>query len=297
MTASAANTKELLPHEEIHVWSCPLLVSPPVLEVLYRLLASDERNRASRFHFAKHRNAFIVRRAFLRLLLSRYTLMPAPNIRFTYGSRGKPSLSSDCQADSPATPLHFNLSHSGDLALYALAAGSELGVDVEELRAIGEARQIAKNFFSAVECAELAAVPSEQQSQAFLHCWTRKEAFLKALGDGLSIPLNLFEVSLTPALPATLGVSGLPRQKGAWALYDLRLAPGYVGALVCRRPDRQVRTCGFQTADEAAEEFTRWQEHRLDGSPCLELGVGSPTKSFRSACCDLADRTWNGIRP
>jgi len=171
-----------------------------------------------------------------------------------YSPKGKPGLASDCQVGSPSQAIDFNLSHSGDLAVYAVARDCDVGVDVEQLRPIAEALQIAEKFFSAPERAELATVPHAQLPEAFLNCWTRKEAYVKALGDGLSAPLDSFQVSLLPGRPAEfINMSGASMNEKEWLLRDLQPSPGYVAALAFRRPQRRLRIRNFTTTTEAAE--------------------------------------------
>jgi 4'-phosphopantetheinyl transferase len=235
-----------LPPGEVQVWACRLDPGESVESSLGALLDPYEHARAERFRFAEHRRRFRVGRGFLRLLLGAYLAERGSDVRLGVAPRGKPFL----RPPLDASGLCFNLSHSGELALVAVAHGGRLGVDVEILRPLVSAEAIAHRFFSADEEAELAAVPSEDRAVAFLHGWTRKEAYLKALGDGLAVPLRSFAVTLTPGAPARLLKAH--REDGArapWSIFSLRPASGYVGALVVEGRAWRLRTW---TATEAS---------------------------------------------
>ena len=213
---------------EVHVWSAFLDELPPA-----RLawLSADEKDRAARFYFEPDRNRFVAARALLRDLLGRYLGLDPAALVFGYGPRGKPSL---------AGGLRFNVSHSGGLALLAFSEDRELGVDVEQERPVPEAESIAERYFSPGEGRELGRQPAAERPQAFFRCWTRKEAFIKATGDGLSRPLGDFEVTLAPGEPARLlRVEGDPEEAGRWWLEGLEPAAGFAAALAVRgRPTR-----------------------------------------------------------
>jgi 4'-phosphopantetheinyl transferase len=158
-------------------------------------------------------------------MLGGYLGMAPAAVPFRYGSRGKPAL-------DLSPPVDFNASHSGALAVYAFTAGREVGIDIERLHSLDRMQEIARRFFCAEEAAELEALPEELRERAFLHCWTRKEAYIKATGDGLSCPLDEFRVSLRPCDTARfLHIGHRPEAAGAWTLHDLDLAEGYVAAL------------------------------------------------------------------
>lgn len=210
---------------EVHVWSIDLAVSPERLLALERLLAADERARASRFHFARHRRRYVASWAAVRRLLAAYAGREAGALAFTYGSKGKPEL-----VDDPE--LRFNLSHSEDLALVAVSRGGAVGIDVEHLRPLPDADEIARRFFSRREVDSYLAQPAERRQRAFYHCWTRKEAFVKALGEGLFLSLDRFDVSLEADRPARiLAIEGSAEKAAAWGLVSIEPAPSFVGAL------------------------------------------------------------------
>lgn len=219
-----------LASDVVHVWRVPLDAPAADLGRAETLLSSDERERADRFASFTLRRRFVVGRGALRSILARYIGQPPAQMCFRYGPRGKPSL------DRPPRPgsLRFNLSNSHELALVAVARGRELGVDLEWTgRALPDAEGIAERFFSSAERAALHALPPSLRLAAFYACWTRKEAFIKARGDGLALPLDAFDVSLAPDTPAALLAGRGPAADVArWELRALHPGPGYAAALV-----------------------------------------------------------------
>lgn len=217
-----------LGEREVHLWCAPLDPTPTTVAKLLETLSPDERERADRFRFDRHRRRHIVARGLLRTLLGTYTDQRPEQLRFRYGEKGKPSLAT-------APDVAFNLSHSGELMLLAVTAEADVGADVEVLRVIEDLESICRNFFSAAEVAALETVPAAQKPVAFLHGWTRKEAYIKAIGDGLSMPLDRFDVTLVPGIPARmLALDGDPEKGAEWSLYHLEPVPGYVGAVAIR---------------------------------------------------------------
>lgn len=213
---------------QIHLW-CADLDRPASERARFEgFLSQAERERAARFRFERDRRRFVVRRGLLRQLLGAYLETDPARVGIGSGAYGKPEL---VEASGRAS-LRFNLSDSGPVALYAFALGQEVGVDVEELRDVPEADQIGRRFFSPAECAELAGVAPAQRNEAFLFCWTRKEAFLKAGGEGLFAPLDSFDVTLRPGTPAAVvNVRGPGPAAAKWSLHHLYPCAGYVGAL------------------------------------------------------------------
>ena len=213
---------------EVHVWRADLDPAASCVEQLQRLLSADELERAARFHFPRDRRRFSVARGVLRDILSRYLGMPPAALEFCYSAYGKPALA-DVAAEKG---LRFNISHAHEMALFAITCGREVGVDIEYLHRTIACEEIAERFFSARECASLRAVPAELKHQAFFNCWTRKEAYIKAHGEGLSLPLDQFDVSLAPSEPAALlATRGDPHDVWRWSLQALAPGPGYVAAL------------------------------------------------------------------
>lgn len=213
----------------IDAWRVELEQPDEVVAALGRVLSPDETARATRFVFARDRRRFVVTRASLRVLLGRHLDVPARAIRFAYAAHGKPALA----PGSTGAPLHFNVSHSQELALIALAPDAPLGVDVEAVREMRDLADIAARYFTAAEAETIASVPPDERTLAFFLCWTRKEAFAKALGDGLTLALDRYRVACRPGDPARiLEIDGDPAAAAAWSVCDLRPAPGFVGAAV-----------------------------------------------------------------
>ncbi len=218
-----------LPPDEVHVWTASRHAPDDAAVGGFRdLLTDDERRRADRFVSAVDRRQFAVGRGLLRTILGRYLGRPPGGLRFVANAHGKPGLDPASGVD-PA--LRFNVSHSGSLALYAVARGRELGVDIERIRPEFGGQAIAARFFAPGEVDALLALPPESRTLAFFHGWTRKEAYIKAQGKGLALPLDEFEVSLAPDRPAALlATSPDPAEAGRWSLVGLPTEPGYAAA-------------------------------------------------------------------
>jgi 4'-phosphopantetheinyl transferase len=234
--------------DEVHSWCVSLDVPPDTSAGLYASLASDERNRSARLRFERDRRRFVVAHGALREVLGRYLGIPPDSVRFVYNAFGKPELSPELGQ------LKFSLSHSADLALIAIAADAEIGVDLELIREQSDWAEIARCFFSAAERDRLNRLPSHRYPQAFFGCWTKKEAYVKARGEGLAIPLTSFSVPLTsdPALapvdPDGTGTDAVLARR--WSLYTLRPAPGYIGALAVEGRGRRLRQWHWQASLE-----------------------------------------------
>ncbi len=218
----------MLSSNEVHVWRAFLDEAPAQRDSFLHTLAEDERTRAQRFYFQTDRERFITAHGVLRAILGCY-LNREPNcLSFCYSSHGKPALVWESGGDA----IRFNMSHSQGVALYAVTRGREIGIDLEFIRCDLEVEQIAERFFSPCEIATLQALPIYLRKYAFFLCWARKEAYIKARGEGLSIPLNQFDVSLIPGEPAAL-LSTRPDADEAlrWSLRELTVASGYSAAL------------------------------------------------------------------
>lgn len=209
---------------EVHVWRISLDCDPVVRSRLEGTLAADELARADRFFSQVDRNHFVVARGFLRELLGTYLRLAPSKIQFYYGHNGKPAL--NVETHSP--PLQFNLSHSGGLAVCAFSIERRLGVDVELVRPQIAAEDIAVRYFSPRELAELRKLPQVMQAEGFFSCWTRKEAYVKAHGAGLTIPLESFAVSLAPEDPVELQ----SQDSNEWSMHSFKPSEGYVAAIV-----------------------------------------------------------------
>lgn len=238
-----APSRPPLPGErEIQVWAVPL--DPPAAEVarLGRLLAADETARAERFRFDRHCRRYIVGRGVLRTLLGHYLDRDPRQVSFRYGPNEKPYLAEPAPGPDAAHRLEFNLSNSDDLAVVAFTRGEEVGADVEKLRPLPDALDIAERFFSAGERRVLAKVPREEREQAFFRAWTRKEAYLKAVGTGITVPLDRFDVSLAPQDPPRILAMEGDEEKGArWSLFHLEPAESYLGAVAIQGDGWQLR--------------------------------------------------------
>lgn len=224
-----------LPLDEVHVWRASLDQPAEVVAGLAGVLCPSERERAGRFRFERDRARYVVGRALLRRLLGGYLGVASDEVEFRYGAFEKPFLA----CDGP----WFNLSHSGPVALYAFSSAAEIGVDVEVEERDYSRERIAERFYSHAEVAALRALPVSEQPSAFLRCWTRKEAFVKARGDGLSLALDSFDVSLHPDTPAALLRTAWSEQEPVqWGLEDLSdPAAGYIAAVAQRAPGWHVR--------------------------------------------------------
>ncbi len=214
----------------MQLWRIPLTVEAGAAIELAKCLSPDERLRAERFRAERDHRRFIAGRGALRAILGDELRIAPEHIRFAYGSHGKPCL--DPALGVPE--LRFNLSHSDDLALLALTHHGEVGVDLERIRDDRATDAIACRFFSRAECMALSALPANEQTDAFFAIWARKEAYLKARGEGLHFPLGAFTVSLgQPA--ALLEVEGEPDEIDRWRLEALDVGPGFAAALAAER--------------------------------------------------------------
>jgi 4'-phosphopantetheinyl transferase len=195
------------------------------------VLSPDERDRASRFHFERDRLHFCAARAWLRILLGGYLVADPQDLRFRYSDKGKPEL------DEPhaSSGLTFNLSHSGGVALIAITRDRPIGVDIEKIRNDFDTAAIAQRFFSASEQGQLLKLRPEEQHQAFFRCWTLKEAFIKALGEGLSHPLHQFDVSLDAEAPVSLVTRPVASEAELWQLQSVAAGPGFAAAVAVMR--------------------------------------------------------------
>lgn len=199
---------------------------------LWQLLSRDERERAEKFRYAKDRQHYVIARATLRKLLAERLRIVPEAVEFVETEYGKPKLASV----HGAADAEFNLSHSGSLALYAFASGRAVGVDVELIREVPDADDLAERFFSPAEIASLKALPHEERSLAFLACWTRKEALIKALGLGLSCPLNAFDVTIDPNAPAAITRLDVHIDRVQnWAMLAFTPDPRYIAAVAYNR--------------------------------------------------------------
>jgi 4'-phosphopantetheinyl transferase len=216
----------------VDVVATRLDVVPEGVGALHALLSDAERRRASRIAFGGDRRRFIVARGRLRQLLGARLGVRPESVELAYGAQGKPALAPRF-ADSD---LRFNVSHRDDVAAYVFVFGREIGVDIEAVRPVADADDLAARFFSHGEGAAYRALDPPDRPLGFFNCWTRKEAFIKALGDGLGYPLDRFDVSLSPDEPARiLRVGPMSGDGCGWCMMSFAPAPGFVGAVVTER--------------------------------------------------------------
>jgi len=232
----------VLSAQEIHVWRADLNQPIAQIERLAQLLSPDEQQRAKRFYFERDRNHFIAGRGILRTILGRYLNQPPHQIQFDYSPRGKPTLATS----NPNQTLGFNLSHSQGLALYALSSTLKLGIDLEYLRPMPDAEKLAQRFFTPREYTAIQTLAGDQQQLAFFNGWTRKEAYLKATGDGLA-KLSEIEVSLMPEEAAKLlSIAGDSNAASHWSLFPLIPASDYVAAVAVFGQNWQINCLEFE---------------------------------------------------
>jgi 4'-phosphopantetheinyl transferase len=227
----------MLSPDEVHLWRINL-ESVALDEQRWRAtLSADELERAARFHFVRDRQRFVATRALLRIVLAGYLAIDPRDVTFRYSSKEKPSL----DLEYSATSLSFNVSHSGEISLLAFARGRNIGVDVEQVRSDFELDAISRRFFSAHEQREIAALPPEKRIESFFRCWTRKEAYIKATGDGLSLPLSQFDVSLAVGdVDALLATRPDPSEAGRWRLMEVPSGSGYTAAICAEGRDWEL---------------------------------------------------------
>jgi 4'-phosphopantetheinyl transferase len=221
----AVTTPETLHDDEVHLLQCRL----DRIELDASCLSPDEHARAARFHRARDRERFVAGRAWLRHVLSRYVGTAPARLELTAGPHGKPALAPQHAA------LQFNLAHTGSLALLALTRAGAVGVDVEAIAPMAELSAIAQRQFAAAEWQRWSALAERDRLQAFYACWTRKEAYVKALGDGLLAPLDAFEVAFEPdRAAALLSVDGSTHEAARWTMWSVDTEPGHCAAVVVR---------------------------------------------------------------
>ena len=214
-------TTHFLPENEVHIWVANLDISLRQIQQLTTILSEDEQLRAERFYFEQHKNRFIVARGILRTILGNYLNTAPEQLQFSYSDKGKPALAN--------ATLEFNLSHSQDIALYAFTRQGKIGIDVEYLRSLQDAEKIAERFFSSQEYNRLSLLNSEEQQQEFFRLWTGKEAYLKAIGEGLSGNLAQIEVINNKEKSVSLlQIQGISLDN--WYLHNFIPQPDYMAS-------------------------------------------------------------------
>ena len=235
-------TAPTISREEVHLWRIDLTLADAVD---FDALNDEELQRAARFHFEQDRIRFKVARGALRTILGRYANLLPDALEFCQNEYGKPFLT-----NPRAAGLHFNLSHSKDIALLAVTREREVGIDIEFMRPDFATKEVADHFFSSAEVATLAGVERRLKTRAFFNCWTRKEAYIKARGEGLSLALDSFDVSLKPGQPAALLNTRLDSADvSRWSLHELFPVAGYAAAVAVERCASPPRMRHFSFAD------------------------------------------------
>ena len=223
---------------QVDVWRIDLEGASAACNDCFRTLSPDEVQRAQRFHFTRDRNHYVMARGALRAILGKYLSVSPAELSFNYSTYGKPGLAEYWQPSG----LQFNVSHSHELALVAVMREAPVGVDLEWLRVDLAGEQIARRFFSPDEVKRLQSQPAEERTRAFFTCWTRKEAYIKGRGEGLSLPLDQFDVSFTPGQPAQLLATRPDAHEAQrWSLIHLDPGQGYVGALAAAAHSLHLR--------------------------------------------------------
>jgi 4'-phosphopantetheinyl transferase len=226
---------------DVHLWQAKL--DKRLADSVERHLSTDEIYRAGRFHFVKDRDHYVAARGLLRTLLSVYLGIRSDKLRFSYAEKGKPSLE-----ESHESAINFNLAHSHGMAVYAFSPSREVGIDLEYMREDLASEDIAERFFSRREIKMLAGVPAELRTQSFFNCWTRKEAYIKARGEGLSMSLDEFDVSLEPGEPAALLANHKePAEVTRWSMQSISVPAGYVAALCVAGFDWRLKSFALES--------------------------------------------------
>ena len=210
--------------DEIHVWSGRIAAGEDCFHELYKSLSRDETEKAARLRFDKHKRSYVICRGLLRSILAGYLGLRPAEILIQYGAQGKPFLQNQA--------VRFSVSHSEDRVLFAFCRNCELGIDLEYMRDLPDAEQLARRFFAPSEYIEFCGTSPAIRTEAFFCRWTRKEAYIKAMGQGLSLPLDSFQVPGVPGQLANLRITteaGVP--VSGWSLRHLDPAPGFIGAL------------------------------------------------------------------
>lgn len=226
-----------LTRDDLHVWQIPLHQSGDVVRMLEGHLSVIEARRAIRYRREMDRRRHVVAHGALRELLAEYTAQTPRDVSFGHTAIGKPFLIDNRREK----PLRFSLSHSGDWAVVAVALSTEVGVDIEQIDSEVSVEAVAERFFSRSEFEALRNAPSEQRTEFFFTAWTRKEAYLKARGEGIADRLRSFSVSVNPEqIPVLLTDSKDPPAVRGWRIYDVDIACGYAAALAAEGDTHQI---------------------------------------------------------
>jgi 4'-phosphopantetheinyl transferase len=218
----------ILPDHEVHIWRTQLDQNQELVQQLAQILSEDERSRSSHFRFDRDRLRFIVGRGVLRTILAKYLNIYPSEVTFCYGAYGKPALPTSGQQRS----YQFNLSHSQGLAVYAISLNRSVGIDIEHIRPVEDMQGIVERFFSAHEQDTFAKIPENKKCLSFFQCWTSKEAYLKARGDGLTQALHHIEVSIVPGQNTQLlNIVGNLQEVQRWTLHKFQPLNQFIGVI------------------------------------------------------------------
>ncbi|WJJ95640.1 4'-phosphopantetheinyl transferase family protein [Algibacter luteus] len=229
-----------LDKNEIHIWFINFNIPEKYFTLLNSFLSEDEILKASKFKFEKDKNCSIITRGALRLLSGKYLNLNPQEIEFKYGDFGKPAFNFE-------TPLKFNVSHSGNIAVLGFCLHSDIGVDIEVMKANFDVFDIASNYFSSSEIEALKILPTEEHTKGFYRCWTRKESFIKAKAKGLSFPLDSFSVSIDSDIKAELLETKWDNnEKEFWKLFSFSPQENYIGAVSVKGQIQKVNYFNFK---------------------------------------------------
>ena len=218
-----------LTSDVVHVWRTELDAPSPIVDALKAILSKDELDRAEQFLTQRLRHRYVAGRACLRILLGDYLVRQPASLEFRYGSSGKPALTCETARDC----VHFNLAHSRSTALFAFARNRRVGIDVEHWRRMEDGSHIAQRFFAPEEVEQLAKLPPDDWRRGFFACWTRKEAYIKARGEGLVVPLNEFAITVQPDNRVAIVRSEIdPTDVDRWSVVELDPEPECSGSVV-----------------------------------------------------------------
>ena len=227
---------------EVHVWRGIVDIPSADLQVCWKTLKTDEQERAQRFRFAQHRTRFISARGMLRKLLGHYLSLAPQDIELGIGLQGKPFVQSQGR-----DKLYFNVSHSQKLVLIAFSASSEVGIDVEGPQSHLNHQAIAKRIMNKQEASWFHSLPESKRKSALFNCWTRKEAFVKAHGKGLTFPLRDITVTFLPEQPTSIvRIENPELHTLSWSIYSIYARPQYAGALVVAGKPRSIKYWDYQ---------------------------------------------------
>ena len=231
---------------EIHIWIGELVQPASEFNRFLQTISIDERARAGRFHYQEKENRFIIRHGMLRMILGKYMGVKASELQFHYGKHGKPVINETFGKEN----IHFNISHSVGVALFAFVRNQQIGVDIEHIRDIPEMDQIVKRYFSEREQVCYRALPRDKRREAFFHYWTSKEAFVKALGEGLSRSLEKIDVTPVPGERNALHIiAGGPCEERGWSIHTIRPTREYAGALAIQSENVTLRSFKWMPTD------------------------------------------------